>query len=162
SFERNVTRYHELWAQHQGAGARTLQGTEPKIGLVTHMVLAETEAEALAIARPAWEEYVWNLETPYLDVACEVWVGREEAGLSATAFGLVFVPLQQVRYDIVVLKDYLHEALVEQLLNTLEKGCSMAYTDEFGTPQEVRTYTALRHILQNHCVLHRLSDSTVL
>jgi alkanesulfonate monooxygenase SsuD/methylene tetrahydromethanopterin reductase-like flavin-dependent oxidoreductase (luciferase family) len=28
------------------------------------MVLAETEAEALAIARPAWEEYVWNLETP--------------------------------------------------------------------------------------------------
>ena len=38
----------------------------------------------------------------------------------------------------------------------------MAYTDEFGTPQEVRTYTALRHILQNHCALHRLSDSTVL
>ena len=38
----------------------------------------------------------------------------------------------------------------------------MAYTDEFGTPQEVRTYTALRHILQNQCALHRLSDSTVL
>ena len=38
----------------------------------------------------------------------------------------------------------------------------MAYTDEFGTLQEVQTYTALRHILQNHCVLHRLSDSTVL
>ena len=38
----------------------------------------------------------------------------------------------------------------------------MAYTDEFGTLQEAQTYTALRHILQNHCVLHRLSDSTVL
>ena len=41
-----------------------MQGTEPKIGLVNHIVLAETEAEALAIARPAWDEYVWNLETP--------------------------------------------------------------------------------------------------
>src|SRR5262249_41199754 len=38
----------------------------------------------------------------------------------------------------------------------------MAYTDEFGTPQDVRTYTALRHILQNHCARHRLSDATVL
>jgi hypothetical protein len=38
----------------------------------------------------------------------------------------------------------------------------MTYTDEFGAPQEVRTYLALRHILQNHCALHRLSDSTVL
>jgi molybdate-binding protein len=37
----------------------------------------------------------------------------------ATAFGLGFVPLQQVRYDIVILKEYLHDALVEQLLNTL-------------------------------------------
>src|SRR5262247_3104615 len=55
SFERNVTRYRELWAQHQGVGALTRQGTVPKIGLVTHIVLAETEAEALAIARPAWE-----------------------------------------------------------------------------------------------------------
>jgi alkanesulfonate monooxygenase SsuD/methylene tetrahydromethanopterin reductase-like flavin-dependent oxidoreductase (luciferase family) len=64
SFERNVRRYHELWSQHHGAGARTLQGTAPKIGLVNHIVLAQTEAEALAIARPAWEQYVWNLETP--------------------------------------------------------------------------------------------------
>jgi alkanesulfonate monooxygenase SsuD/methylene tetrahydromethanopterin reductase-like flavin-dependent oxidoreductase (luciferase family) len=64
SFEMNVKRYHELWEQHHGTEARTLQGTEPKIGLVNHIVLAETEAEALAIARPAWDEYVWNLQTP--------------------------------------------------------------------------------------------------
>lgn len=64
SFEMNVKRYHELWEQHHGAGGRTIQGTEPKIGLVNHIVLADTEAEAIAIARPAWDEYVWNLETP--------------------------------------------------------------------------------------------------
>ena len=59
----------------------------------------------------------------HLDVAREVWAGRAEAGVSAAAiamaFGLGFVPLQQVRYDIVILKEYLHDALVEQLLNTL-------------------------------------------
>jgi molybdate-binding protein/DNA-binding XRE family transcriptional regulator len=47
----------------------------------------------------------------HLDVAREVWAGRAEAGVSvatiATAFGLGFVPLQQVRYDMVILKDYL-------------------------------------------------------
>jgi alkanesulfonate monooxygenase SsuD/methylene tetrahydromethanopterin reductase-like flavin-dependent oxidoreductase (luciferase family) len=64
SFEANVKRYHALWAQHHGAAGRTLQGTSPKIGLVNHIVLAPTEAEAVAIARPAWHEYVWNLETP--------------------------------------------------------------------------------------------------
>jgi putative molybdopterin biosynthesis protein len=59
----------------------------------------------------------------HMDVAREVLAGRAEAGVSAaaiaTAFGLSFVPLQQVRYDIVILKEYLHDALVEQLLDTL-------------------------------------------
>ena len=64
-----------------------------------------------------------HVVSSHLDVAREVWAGRTEAGVSAaaiaTAFGLGFVPLQQVRYDIVVFKEYLNEALVEQLLNTL-------------------------------------------
>jgi alkanesulfonate monooxygenase SsuD/methylene tetrahydromethanopterin reductase-like flavin-dependent oxidoreductase (luciferase family) len=64
SFEANVKRYHELWAQHQGAGALTVQGAAPKIGLVNHIVLADTDKEAVAAARPAWDEYVWNLMTP--------------------------------------------------------------------------------------------------
>ena len=59
----------------------------------------------------------------HLEVAREVRAGRADAGVSAAAiaraFGLDFVPLQQVRYDMVVLKEYLHEAPVEQLLNTL-------------------------------------------
>ncbi|MBM3223831.1 MAG: LLM class flavin-dependent oxidoreductase [Candidatus Tectomicrobia bacterium] len=64
SFAPNVVRYKHLWEQCQGVGARTLQGDEPKIGLVTHMVIAPTEAEAVEAARPAWNEYVWNLTTP--------------------------------------------------------------------------------------------------
>lgn len=64
SFEMNVKRYHELWEEYHGIDARTAQGTVPKIGLVNHIVLAETEAEAVAIAKPAWDDYVWNLETP--------------------------------------------------------------------------------------------------
>lgn len=63
-FEPNVTRFRELWKQHQGEDAKTLQGTAPKIGLVTHMVIADTEAEAVEAARPAWDEYLWNLTTP--------------------------------------------------------------------------------------------------
>jgi alkanesulfonate monooxygenase SsuD/methylene tetrahydromethanopterin reductase-like flavin-dependent oxidoreductase (luciferase family) len=64
SFEMNVKRYHELWEEYHGINTRTAQGTVPKIGLVNHIVLAETEAEAVTIAKPAWDEYVWNLETP--------------------------------------------------------------------------------------------------
>jgi alkanesulfonate monooxygenase SsuD/methylene tetrahydromethanopterin reductase-like flavin-dependent oxidoreductase (luciferase family) len=64
SFEANVARYHELWKLHQGVDGRTAQGMEPKIGLVNHIVLAESDAEAVTIAKPAWGEYVWNLEAP--------------------------------------------------------------------------------------------------
>jgi alkanesulfonate monooxygenase SsuD/methylene tetrahydromethanopterin reductase-like flavin-dependent oxidoreductase (luciferase family) len=63
-FEANVARYHELWAEHHGVDGRTMQGTEPKIGLVNHIVLADSDAEAVRVAKPAWAEYVWNLEAP--------------------------------------------------------------------------------------------------
>lgn len=64
SFEANVRRYRDLWEQHHGADGRTLHGTAPKIGLVSHLFLADSEKEAIAIAKPAWEDYIWNLETP--------------------------------------------------------------------------------------------------
>jgi alkanesulfonate monooxygenase SsuD/methylene tetrahydromethanopterin reductase-like flavin-dependent oxidoreductase (luciferase family) len=64
SFEANVKRYHELWEAHHGSEGSTAQGTAPKIGLVNHIVLAEDDADAVAIAGPAWREYVWNLEAP--------------------------------------------------------------------------------------------------
>ena len=34
------------------------------IGLVVHMVVAETDDEAIGIATPAWEKYRWNLAAP--------------------------------------------------------------------------------------------------
>ena len=64
SLEANVIRYRRLWDEHQGAGSLTVQGTVPKIGLVVHVVVAETDDEAIAAATPAWEAYRWNLGTP--------------------------------------------------------------------------------------------------
>jgi alkanesulfonate monooxygenase SsuD/methylene tetrahydromethanopterin reductase-like flavin-dependent oxidoreductase (luciferase family) len=63
-FDAYVKRYRELWEEHQGIGAPTLQGSEPKIGLIAHMLLADTDEEAVTQATPAWEAYRWNLETP--------------------------------------------------------------------------------------------------
>ena len=59
-----VPRYRAAWEEHQGKGALTIQGQEPKIGLVVHMVVADTDEDALKIARPAWEKYRWNLAAP--------------------------------------------------------------------------------------------------
>jgi len=59
-----VPRYRAAWEEHQGSGARTVQGQDPMIGLVVHLVVAETDAEAIRIATPAWEKYRWNLAAP--------------------------------------------------------------------------------------------------
>ena len=59
-----VTRYREIWEEHHGLPLMTLQGAEPKIGLSLHMLLADTDEEAVAQAKPAWEAYRWNLGTP--------------------------------------------------------------------------------------------------
>ena len=64
SFEANVKRYRDQWEKHQGVGALTAQGTIPKIGLVVHLLLADTDEEAMKQAEPAWEHYRWNLGTP--------------------------------------------------------------------------------------------------
>ena len=64
SFQANVDRYFQLWDEHQGPSALTAQGDKPKIGLVNHLYLAETDAEAVAIAQPAWDQYKWNLAAP--------------------------------------------------------------------------------------------------
>src|SRR5262245_63904368 len=63
-FDAYVTRYRELWEEHQGVGALTLQGSEPKIGLIMHRLLAETDEEAVAEAKLAWAAYRWNLGGP--------------------------------------------------------------------------------------------------
>ena len=64
SLATEVARYRAAWEQHQGAGALTAQGDEPMIGLVVHLVVADTDGEAIAVAKPAWEKYRWNLAAP--------------------------------------------------------------------------------------------------
>jgi len=64
-----------------------------------------------------------NILKTHQDVAQAVVGGVADAGMStasvATAFGLGFIPLHQSRYDLVILKEYLEEAPVQQLLSTL-------------------------------------------
>ena len=64
TLEANVLRYRRLWDQYNGVGSLTRQGTVPKIGLVVHVVVAPTDAEAIDAARPAWKAYSWNLSAP--------------------------------------------------------------------------------------------------
>jgi len=64
SIHKEAEKYKEKWEEYQGKGTKTLQGEDPKIGLVVHMTLAETDKEAIKIAQPAWEQYRWNLEAP--------------------------------------------------------------------------------------------------
>lgn len=59
----------------------------------------------------------------HLEVAQAIVTGEASAGVStasvADAFGLGFIPLHRSRYDLVVLKSYLEEPPVQQLLSTL-------------------------------------------
>ncbi|MBW4629165.1 MAG: helix-turn-helix domain-containing protein [Brasilonema octagenarum HA4186-MV1] len=57
------------------------------------------------------------------DVALSIISGIADAGIStasiAATFGLGFIPLHQSRYDLVILKEYLEEAPVQQFLSIL-------------------------------------------
>ncbi len=65
-----------------------------------------------------------NTASDHFEVAREVSAGRADAGIScasvAAMFGLGFVPLHEVRYDLAVIKDYLDHEPVRQLFATLE------------------------------------------
>ena len=64
SLRTETIRFKRVWEATHGKNTPTVQGTEPKIGLVVHMVVAETDEEAIQIAEPAWEKYRWNLAAP--------------------------------------------------------------------------------------------------
>ncbi|EKQ69546.1 periplasmic molybdate-binding protein [Leptolyngbyaceae cyanobacterium JSC-12] len=59
----------------------------------------------------------------HLEVAHAIATGKATTGVStasvAKAFGLGFIPLHRARYDLVILKPYLDETPVQQLLSTL-------------------------------------------
>ena len=60
----------------------------------------------------------------HLEVARSVLSGEADAGVSsacvAAAYGLGFVPLREVHYDLAIRKEYLEELPVRQLVNTLD------------------------------------------
>lgn len=64
-----------------------------------------------------------HIITSHQDIAQTIACGFADAGIStasvAAAFGLGFIPLRQSRYDLVILKEYLEETPVQQLLSTL-------------------------------------------
>jgi len=64
SLRKETTRFKKVWRQTHGEGSLTIQGQEPKVGLVVHMVVADTDEEAIKVATPAWEKYRWNLAAP--------------------------------------------------------------------------------------------------
>jgi alkanesulfonate monooxygenase SsuD/methylene tetrahydromethanopterin reductase-like flavin-dependent oxidoreductase (luciferase family) len=63
TLEANVVRYRKLWSVHNPSPA-TVQGRTPLIGLVVHVLLHESEEQAIAEAQPAARAYLWNLATP--------------------------------------------------------------------------------------------------
>ena len=62
-FAPNVQRFKTIWNENKNSLGNSSK-EQPKIGLVNHIVIAETEKEALACAGPAWDEYIWNLSAP--------------------------------------------------------------------------------------------------
>jgi alkanesulfonate monooxygenase SsuD/methylene tetrahydromethanopterin reductase-like flavin-dependent oxidoreductase (luciferase family) len=98
-------RYKEKWEEHQGTGALTIHGKEPKIGLTVHMVLAETDEEAIAIATPAWEQYRYNLAAPRRIEAERRGLDRFMSTKDGQGFGFVGnrpadAPARELRRDI--------------------------------------------------------------
>lgn len=82
--------------------------------------------EALAEAGVPFEAVTGfgDIVRGHLEVAQAVAEGRADAGVTTTcvarAFGLPFLPLKQVRYDLAVLQEYVSHPPVRQLFSTLE------------------------------------------
>jgi len=64
NLEANRMRFEKLWSERCQGQVVTPQGGIPKIGLLTHIVLADTDEAAIARAKPAWDAYRYNLGAP--------------------------------------------------------------------------------------------------
>jgi len=133
-----VPRYRAAWEEHQGSGGLTAQGDKPMIGLVVHLVVADTDDEALRIAKPAWEKYRWNLAAPRR-------LEAEKRGLTQFqstkdgSFGFVGdrpagLPTRETRRDIDAELERFDQAARREHPNRLG-GVALA-----GTPSAVREY----------------------
>ena len=134
-----VPRYRAAWEEHQGKGTKTIQGQEPMIGLVVHMVVADTDEEALAIARPAWEKYRWNLAAPRRLEAEKRNLTQFMSTKDGTSFGFVGdrpagLPTRELRRDIDAELERFDQVKKGSHPNRLG-GVALA-----GTPAAVREY----------------------
>jgi molybdate-binding protein len=88
----------------------------------------------------------------HTEVAQEIAAGRADAGVSsacvAAAYGLGFVPLREVRYDLAVLKEYLHHEPVRQLLGTLDHRWVRSQLSMLGGYNTARTGEVVAEIPQ--------------
>src|SRR6266581_5722110 len=60
----NIRRYKRLWAETFGEGAPNEQGHEPKVGANYFTIVADTDEQAIALARRAWDAFRENLQGP--------------------------------------------------------------------------------------------------
>ncbi len=94
--------------REEGAGSRLLLDT-----------LLNAEG-VLAAAVAGYERMVGG----HQEVALAVATGQADTGVGTEAvartYGLDFVPLRQVRYDLALLEEYMHQEPVRQLLSTLQ------------------------------------------
>lgn len=101
---------------------------EPKVTIVNREIgagsrlLLERLLQQEQVPFPAVKGFD-RIAKSHQDVAQAVASGIADAGVStasiAATFGLGFIPLHQSRYDLVILKEHLEEAPVQQLLSTL-------------------------------------------
>ncbi len=92
-----------------------------EIGAGSRMVL-EQQMKQERVAPSALKGFN-RIVYSHQDVASSVISGAADAGIStasvANMFGLGFVPIHSSRYDLVIIKEYLEEPPVQQLLSTL-------------------------------------------
>ena len=142
SLKHEVVRYHEVWAKTHGEGALTVQGQEPKIGLVVHMVLDETDEKAIAAAKPAWDKYRWNLAAPRRMEAekrglTQFQTDTKEGGFGFTGARPAQLPIRETRKDIDAELERFDEQKGKKLDPTRLGGVALA-----GSPDSVRRYMA--------------------
>jgi putative molybdopterin biosynthesis protein len=86
-------------------------------------LLLDTLLDSEGVSRHAIAGYEHSVGS-HQEVALAVSTGRGDAGVSTAAmaqsYGLEFVPLRRVRYDLAFLKEYVEQEPVRQLLSTLQ------------------------------------------
>lgn len=113
--------------RESGAGAR----------LLLERLLARDRVETGAV------EGFDQVAGSHVEVAQAVASGRADAGVSAAsvaaAYGLGFVPLHQVRYDMVIPRDYMDEGPVRQWLSSLNHRWVRSQLEALGGYDTSRT-----------------------